>query len=80
MADINTENKSAQFFSGTGANTIIFGRSINRLLITTSGSVSMSYDGVDFLPITAGTYEFNLRAAKLYFSGGGTYSAFGLAD
>lgn len=80
MATINAPAVSHAFFSGTGDNTIIFLRPINKLIITTTGTVNMSLDnGTNFMPLTAGTYEFALHRLRIDFSGGGTYSGFGIS-
>lgn len=81
MADINTRNGNLMHFSGTGTNTVIFMRSTNSLLLTTTGIVSMSLDGGgNFLPITAGTYQFSgINVQRIFFTGGGTYDGIGLA-
>lgn len=80
MAIIDAPQTAHSFFSGTGANTVIFRRPINKLIITITGTVNMSLDnGTNFMPMTAGTYELSLYRAQIDFSGGGTYSGFGIS-
>lgn len=80
MADINTAVTSHQFFSSTGTNTVIFGRSITNLIITVTGAVQMSLDGTNFMTVAAGTHQFlNISKKKILFTGAGTYEGFGIA-
>lgn len=77
----NTTNQNTQYFSTTGTYDVLFTRSISVLLITLSGTNNMSLDGTNFMPLTAGTYQFtNLGFVnRLYFTGTGTRTGFGIA-
>ena len=78
---INTTSTAHQYFSGAGVGDVAFARSISQLIITTTGTVGMSLDeGQNFMPITAGTYQFEFVWAKtLFFNGSGAWSGFGIA-
>jgi hypothetical protein len=78
---IETANTNVQNFSSTGTETHIFTRPITNLIITFVGTNNMSLDGTNFIPMTAGTYQFtHLGLVKeISFTGGGTRSGFGIA-
>lgn len=71
-----------QHFSGTGADDVVFGgteivgRSINHLILTVSGSTTMSFDGTNFIDMTPGTYTFNIPLKRIWF-GAGNWSGIG---
>ena len=81
MAQITTPNVSVQHFTVlTGTNDIWFTRTINSLILTTTGTVNMSFDGTNFMGVTAGTIQLNyLHAKQIFFTGAGTYAGVGLA-
>jgi hypothetical protein len=76
-----TANSSYQHFSSTGTYTVIFSRPITNMVITFTGTNNMSFDGTNFMSMTAGTYQFtHLGLVKyLYFTGGGTRAGCGIA-
>ena len=80
MGDIYPAKSSMQYFSGTGANTVHFGRTINCLIITVTGTVQVSLDNLNFLTIAAGTHQLSPFPVQiLYLQGGGTYEGYGVA-
>lgn len=83
MASIVTDRKTFQHFQNlTGTNDVSFPRPINTLLITTTGTVNMSFDGNKFMNVPAGTHQFYHLCAvsKIFFTGGGTYEGCGIAN
>ncbi len=76
-----TTNKTVQYFVSTGTQDHVFSRSISGMLVTFSGTNNMSFDGTNFMPMTAGTYQFtNLGFIKnVYFTGSGTRTGYGFA-
>ena len=78
---ITTDAVSHQHFSGSNSDSVIFARTVNNLLLTTTGTISVSFDGGDnYMVIAAGTYQFNYIWSKtLFFSGSGTWSGCGIS-
>lgn len=78
---IETTNTNMQFFSSSNTETHIFKRSISSLVITLSGTNNMSFDGTNFMPMTAGTFNLTYLGlvGKLHFTGTGTRTGFGIA-
>lgn len=74
-----TTSTCHQYFSGSGAGTITFARSVTSIIITVSGSVNMSLDGTNFMPLTNGTYQFSYVWVKDISFTGGTWSGFGIS-
>jgi hypothetical protein len=76
-----TTNTNIQHFSSTGAVTHLFRRPVGNIIITFTGTNNMSFDGTNFISMTAGTYQFDhLGFVKhLYFTGGGTRAGVGIA-
>ena len=73
---INTEPIAHQHFSGSGTDDVNFGgtdlvgRSIRHLILNTSGDVSMSLDGTNFMPLANTTHVFNIPIKRIWFTGG----------
>lgn len=71
-----------QHFAGSGKDDVEFGgaeivgRSVRHLILTTSGGVSISFDGSNFLPVCDGTHTFNVPLRRIWFEGG-TWSGIG---
>lgn len=78
---ITTGPKNLQHFSSTNSETHIFSRPISNVIITFSGTNNMSLDGYNYIPMTAGTFQFDHMGfiKYLYFTGTGTRSGFGIA-
>jgi hypothetical protein len=71
---------SHQHFAGAGKDDVTFGRPIQNLIITTSGDVSISFDGgFNFMPICDGTHQFEHISRKTLFFEGGSWSGVGIA-
>lgn len=80
MAVIDAPKTAHSFFTGTGANTVIFARPINKIILTVTGVVNMSLDtGANFMLVTPGTYEFSFYRAQVDFTGAGTYTGYGIS-
>ena len=78
---IKTSNTNFQHFSGTGTETVEFTRTVNAVIIDITGVVTWSLDGgTNFMPLAAGTYQFErLNHSKIFFTGAGTYSGVGMS-
>lgn len=76
-----TFNGAHQHFSGTAVGDVAFPRAVSQLILTTTGTVNISFDGGNnFMAITAGTYNFNYIWVKaLFFTGSGTWQGCGIA-
>lgn len=79
---ITLEPVAHQHFTGSGTDDVIFGgtdlvgRSIRHLILTTSSTVSISFDGTTFIPLADGTHTFNVPLRRIWFQGG-TWSGIG---
>jgi hypothetical protein len=73
--------KSHVYFDSSIDTSFIFGRSINRLLITVeSGTVRISFDGGDnHMALAVGTHQLDVYQARIQFTGGGTFSGYGIS-
>jgi len=73
-----------QHFSSSGADDVMFGgadivgRSIRYLILTTSGTVNMSFNGNDFVALADGTHTFQVPLKRVWFTGG-TWSGIGVS-
>ena len=77
---INPAKSGHQHFSGSGANIVVFERSINRLLITVDSATTLSFDrGANYMTMTAGTYDLQLGSMSELYIGAGVWSGMGLA-
>ncbi len=78
---METRNSAMQHFSGTGAGTVTFRRSIQSLILTVSGgATTMSFDGGStFMPVTNGTYQFTNISVKTMNFGAGVWAGIGIA-
>ena len=61
-----------QHFSGSGKDDVSFGRPVQNLLLTTTGDVSISFDGgTNFMLLGDGTHQFeHIHVKQLHFEGG----------
>lgn len=77
---METRNSAYQHFAGNGVGTVTFTRSVQMIILTVSGTATISFDGgATFMPIGNGTYQFtNLHVKNLDF-GAGTWDGVGLA-
>ena len=86
MADFVLDAASHMHFSSTGVGSVQFGdpsemipRTLTSLILTVSGTATMSFDGNTFMALTDGTYQFmHPHVTKIYF-GAGTWSGIGIS-
>lgn len=87
MATILTTNQAKQHFPAgstplTGANTINFQRPVNILFITTSGAMSISFDGgLHFMDLTQNVMSsfYDMNLLRIDLAGAGTCNGVGIS-
>jgi len=81
---IKLEPLAYQHFSGSGTDDVHFGgtdlvgRSIRYLILDTTGNVSMSFNGTDFMTLSNATHTFQVPLKQVWFQGG-TWSGIGVS-
>lgn len=77
---IITESSSHMHFSGSGADTVTFGRGAVHIYLNTSGNVTISFDkGNNFMPLEDGNHELLYANVKSIEFGAGTWSGVGIS-
>jgi hypothetical protein len=70
-----------EYFSGTNAGSKVLEHLANHVIVSVTGTMSIGFDGTNYMPLTAGNHEFYYVNVKtVYFSGTGTWSGFGVGN
>jgi hypothetical protein len=76
MATTKTHN---EYFSGTGVGNKVFTYAVHHLMVHITGTVSIGFDGTNFMTLTPGNHElYNIGAKTIYFGGSGTWVGWGV--
>lgn len=74
-----TTKTNNAFFSITNTGNKVFVYEANNIIFSITGTMSIGFDGVNFMPLTVGNHElYHVSAKTIYFSGTGTAIGFGL--
>lgn len=77
---IDGGNSGHMHFSGSGTDDVLFGRALTTLYLTTTGSVSVSFDGgTNFMSLSDTTHVLPYPHTKTLFFTGGTWSGVGIS-
>ena len=79
MATPTTKTNNV-YFSGLNTGNAVLAYAVHHLYISVStGTLSIGFDGVNFMPLTTGNHEFyNVHAKTIYIDGTGSWSGWGL--